>query len=198
MYLKELFETWQLEPLLIATATTGLSCVTDKVIALGTNDTKESKLIFQKVSREELLPAQRYHCISEQQVLQQGLDTPLFVEKVTEALEGKFLMSYNPLFQYKFLSELLEEQDLQIYDLSVIEQAVRKGLSFTEEELVSASSFYKSCTALYFPLSINTICRNLKMAKQPAPGELPLERSLDVLQRLYTSASSREVQILQS
>ena len=109
MRLTDLFETWNVQPLLISIAKTGLSPIHDKVLALGTNNTGQSKLIFHKASREELLPAQKYHMISEQQIQQEGLDTGVFVEKAAEALKDKFLLSYNSNFQYSFLSEVLED-----------------------------------------------------------------------------------------
>lgn len=202
MYLKELFELWQQKPLLVSTATNGLNAEKDLLLAVAIkNPLEESKtyeLFIRETHGEELLPAQRYHQLTEEIMNSLGLPEEDFLQKAESALKGKLLLTYNTSFQYGFLSKALQAPDMNLYDLSVMEQALRKGLKFDEEEIAAPGKFFMACSAVYFPLPINTICKNLKLTKQPCPGQLPLERSLDVLQRLFDEASSQELQLLQS
>lgn len=201
MYLKELFELWQQEPILISTATNGLNAEKDLLLAVALKKPLEGKsyeLFIRETHGEDLIPAQRYHQLTEELMNSMGLPEEVFLQKTEEALKGKLLLTYNTSFQYGFLSRALQMPDLNLYDLSVMEQALRKGLRFDEEEITTPGKFFMACSAVYFPLQVNTICKNLKITKQPCPGQLPLERSLDVLQRLYDEASSQELQLLPS
>jgi len=201
MYLKELFELWQQEPLLVSTATNGLNAEKDLLLAVALKKPLEGKsyeLFIRETHGEDLIPAQRYHQLTEELMNSMGLPEEVFLQKTEEALKGKLLLTYNTSFQYGFLSRALQMPDLNLYDLSVMEQALRKGLRFDEEEITTPGKFFMACSAVYFPLPVNTICKNLKITKQPCPGQLPLERSLDVLQRLYDEAFSQEPQLLPS
>ena len=201
MYLKELFELWQQEPILVSTATNGLNAEKDLLLAVALKKPLEGKsyeLFIRETHGEDLIPAQRYHQLTEELMNSMGLPEEVFLQKTEEALKGKLLLTYNTSFQYGFLSRALQMPDLNLYDLSVMEQALRKGLRFDEEEITTPGKFFMACSAVYFPLQVNTICKNLKITKQPCPGQLPLERSLDVLQRLYDEASSQELQLLPS
>ena len=191
---------WGAQPLLITTATNGLHCEKDKLlaVALVNPETGIRDLFFHDTHGQELIEAQKYHCITEEVMNTWGRSTEAFTLLVEEALKDKVLLTYNPQFQYGFLSNLLQDPSLVLYDLSVIEQALRKGLKFDEEEIATPGKFYSACSTVYYPLAVNTICKNLKMTKQPSPGQLPLERSLEILQRLYNEASSKELQLLQS
>ena len=121
-----------------------------------------------------------------------------FVEAVQGRFQKKILFSYNAPFQYAFLSALLNEPSLMICDLTIVEQALRKGLSFTEEELVTPGSFYSACSSHYYPLPVSTVYKKLNVPKQPPPGELPVEWAVDVLQMLYNGVSSKELSLLES
>lgn len=203
MQLKELFsDMWNVEPLLITTATSGLEPNKDKLLAVATrnpnNEDEPAEVIFQETHGEELIKAQRYHLISDEMMYSKGLSGENFTDALRKRVEGKILLTYNVDFQLAFLSRVLEDPTLRVYDLSVIEQGIRKGLKFDEEEIATFQSAYGSIRNFYFPLPVSSICHHLRMTRQPSPGQLPLERSLDVLQTLYNEASCLEVQLLQS
>lgn len=200
MSLKELFELWQQKPLLISTATNGLNAEKDLLLAVATRDPESETTVrfLRETHGEDLIPAQRYHQITEELMNTYGLPEDIFLREVENVFKGRLLLTYNTNFQYGFLSRALQEPGLNLYDLSVMEQALRKGLKFDEDEIATPGKFFMACSAVYFPLPVNTICKNLKITKQPCPGQLPLERSLDVLQRLYDEASSQELQLLPS
>lgn len=200
MRLNDLFETWGTEPLLISTATNGLRPEKDRLLAVAAQTVSDAPMetVFNKTTGEELLAAQKYHQITEDMMRDWGRDEKDFLQRVEELFRGKTLFSYSASFQYGFLSRYLEDPSLSIYDLSIVEQALRKGLRFDEEELLTPGKFYQACSAVFYPLPVNSICRNLGTTRQPSPGQLPLERSLDVLLMLYTAASSQDLQLLPS
>lgn len=201
MQLKELYETWDVEPLFLATATNGLDPKKDKVLAVASATATEEEVplvFFNKTLGEDLVKAQRYHQISVELMTQFGREYTDFVEAVQGRFQKKILFSYNAPFQYAFLSALLNEPSMMIYDLTVIEQALRKGLAFTEEELVTPGSFYSACSSHYYPLPVSTVYKRLNVSKQPPPGELPVEWAVDVLQMLYNGVSSKELSLLES
>ena len=167
---------------------------------MGTRDPEsdETHIYMREAHGEELLPAQKYHQITEEMMNTLGVSEYQFAEDVEKALKGRLLLTYNTNFQYGFLSKSLQDPTLNLYDLSVMEQAIRKGLKFDEEEIATPGKFFMGCSGMYFPLPINTICKNLKITREPSPGQLPMGRSLDVLQALYDEVSSQELQLLPS
>ena len=202
MQLKDMLsDVWNVEPLLVTTATTGLDPHKDKLLAVALKDPTTDfppTVLFQETHGEELMKAQRYHLISDELMYSKGLDEDSFMEALEGAIRGKTLLTYNTDFQHAFLSIALEDPALRVYDLSVIEQGLRKGIQLDEEEAALFSKAYGSIRSFYYPLPVATICHHLKMTRQPSPGQLPLERSLDVLQKLYNEASCLEVQLLPS
>lgn len=200
MRLKELFETWNKNPVLFAIATNGLDPNKDKVLAIAlTSDLDKGldDLFLNETHGDELMKAQKFHTITEE-LMRYAIPESDFIENIKNSFNDAILLSYNAPFQHAFLSSLLQEPSLSIFDLSIIEQALRKGLSFDEEEMATPYGFYQACQARYFPLPVNTICKNLKFSRQPAPGELPVAHSLEILKRLYSEASYPEVQLLQN
>ena len=199
MQLTELYETWDVEPLFLATATNGLDPRKDVVLAVATEGLDGAPVeFFNETYGEDLVKAQKFHQISVELMTQFGKKLTDFVDALQDRFKKKMLLSYNAPFQYAFLSALLNEPSMMIYDLTVIEQALRKGLAFTEEELVTPGSFYSACSSHYYPLPVSTVYKRLNVSKQPPPGELPVEWAVDVLQMLYSGVSSKELQLLES
>ena len=89
-------------------------------------------------------------------------------------------------------------ESLPLYDLTIIEKAIRNAYAFDTEELATFSSFYAACCHAAMPVPLATLCRNLKMTRQPPPGQLPMERMLDVLQALYNVACLEDISVLPS
>ena len=137
MLLTELFETWDKEPLFIAIATNGLDAKKDKVLGVAAkNADMLDTVLLRETHGEDLMKAQKYHQITDELVYQAGLPDSDFIESVSTLFKDRVLFSYNTPFQYAFLSALLNEPSLMLYDLSVVEQAIRKGLAFSEEDLL--------------------------------------------------------------
>ena len=65
--MKELFELWQQKPLLISTATNGLNTEKDLLLAVATRDpeAETTARFLRETHGEDLIPAQRYHQITE-------------------------------------------------------------------------------------------------------------------------------------
>ena len=200
MLLKELFETWGKEPLFLAIATSGLDPKKDRVLGVVTccPETEMPGILLHDTHGDELLKGQKFHQIYEELMNQYGIPTKIFIEILQERFKDKVLLSYNAPFQYSFLSALLNEPSIMIYDLTIIEQAIRKSLAFSEEDLLVPGSFYSACSAHYYPLPVGNIFKRLNVSRQPPPGVLPAELSADVLKMLYNGVSSIELQLLPS
>lgn len=206
MTLKELLnETWGIKhALLLTTATNGLTAK-DRLLAIATvkvlpeGSDEKPDLLMQATTGMDLQQSSQYHMISETDMQNYGLSESAFRNSFENLVgDTTVIFTYNAGFQYTFLSKISEDVKLKLYELPIIEKAIRNKYCFDEEELFSLDRFYRACVDNTTPTSINSVCRNLGMAKSPAPGELPLLRTLDVLRKLYSVVLTEEVSLLPS
>lgn len=204
MQLTELFDTWGTKPLLMTTATNGLTPGKDKLLGVCIKDPEfgpSGNLLLNYTTGVELQQSSKFHGISQQDMESAGLQESQFTAELGEVLaeDSIAVLTYNVPFQSSFLGECLPElESLPLYDLTIIEKAIRNDYAFDTEELATFSSFYAACCHAAMPVPLATLCRNLKMTRQPAPGQLPMERMLDVLQALYNVACLEDISVLPS
>lgn len=200
MSLTDWFETWETNPVLLTIATNGLDCDTDRLLAFNLysplKDKKELRLIY--TTGTELLKSQTIHQITEDDMAflsRTPEEQKIFLENI---VENNILLTYNVPFHYGFVSKFIEARKCNIYDLSIIEQAIRKEHRFYEDDLVNFNSWYNAAQNYYDPLSVKSICRLTGMVRLPSPGQFPLERMMEILTSLYISASSKEILLSKS
>lgn len=204
MLLTELLDTWGTKPLLMTTATNGLTPGKDKLLGICVKDPEFSsggRLMLNYTTGVELQQSSKYHGISQQDMQSAGLQETQFKDELDKLLseDNLAVLTYNVPFQSSFLGECLPElESLPLYDLTIIEKAIRNAYAFDTEELATFSSFYAACCHAAMPVPLATLCRNLKMTRQPPPGQLPMERMLDVLQALYNVACLEDISVLPS
>ena len=204
MQLTELLDTWGTKPLLMTTATNGLTPGKDKLLGVCVKDPEFSsggRLLLNYTTGVDLQQSSKYHGISQQDMQSAGLQEAQFIDELDKLLSEANLavLTYNVPFQSSFLGECLTElESLPLYDLTIIEKAIRNAYAFDTEDLATFSSFYAACCHAAMPVPLATLCRNLKMTRQPAPGQLPMERMLDVLQALYNVACLEDISVLPS
>lgn len=206
MTLKELLnDIWGIKKaLLLTTATNGLTAK-DRLLAVATfkvipdNTDDKVNLLMQTTTGVDLQQSSQYHMISESDMQNYGISESAFRHSFEKLFEDNpVVFTYNTGFQHNFLGKVSEDINLKLYELPIIEKAIRNKYCFDEEELISIDRFYRACFENTTPTSINSVCRNLGMTKSPAPGELPLLRTLDVLRKLYSVALTEEVSLLPS
>lgn len=204
MLLTELFDTWGTKPKLMTTATNGLTPGKDKLLGVCVKDPEFSsgdRLLLNYTTGVELQQSSKFHGISQQDMQSAGLQETQFKDELDKLLseDSVAVLTYNVPFQSSFLGECLPElESLPLYDLTIIEKAIRNAYAFDTEELATFSSFYAACCHAAMPVPLATLCRNLKMTRQPPPGQLPMERMLDVLQALYNVACLEDISVLPS
>lgn len=204
MLLTELLDTWGTKPLLMTTATNGLTPGKDKLLGVCVKDPEFSsggRLLLNYTTGVDLQQSSKYHGISQQDMQSAGLQEAQFIDELDKLLseDNLAVLTYNVPFQSSFLGECLPDlESLPLYDLTIIEKAIRNTYAFDTEELATFSSFYAACCHAAMPVPLATLCRNLKMTRQPPPGQLPMERMLDVLQALYNVACLEDISVLPS
>ena len=204
MRLTELLDTWGTKPLLMTTATNGLTPGKDKLLGVCVKDPEFSagdRLLLNYTTGVDLQQSSKYHGISQQDMQSAGLQEAQFIDELDKLLseDNLAVLTYNVPFQSSFLGECLTELEiLPLYDMTIIEKAIRNAYAFDTEELATFSSFYAACCHAAMPVPLATLCRNLKMTRQPPPGQLPMERMLDVLQALYNVACLEDISVLPS
>lgn len=204
MLLTELFDTRGTRPLLMTTATNGLTPGKDKLLGICVKDPEFSsggRLMLNYTTGVDLQQSSKFHGISQQDMQSAGLQETQFKDELDKLLseDNVAVLTYNVPFQSSFLGECLPElESLPLYDLTIIEKAIRNAYAFDTEELATFSSFYAVCCHAAMPVPLATLCRNLKMTRQPPPGQLPMERMLDVLQALYNVACLEDISVLPS
>ncbi len=204
MRLTELFDTWGTKPLLMTTATNGLTPGKDKLLGVCIKDPEFSaggRLMLNYTTGVDLQQSSKFHGISQQDMQSAGLQEAQFIDELDKLLseDNLAVLTYNVPFQSSFLGECLPDlESLPLYDLTIIEKAIRNTYAFDTEELATFSSFYAACCHAATPVPLATLCRNLKMTRQPPPGQLPMERMLDVLQALYNVACLEDISVLPS
>ena len=204
MLLTELLDTWGTKPLLMTTATNGLTPGKDKLLGICVKDPEFSsggRLLLNYTTGVDLQQSSKYHGISQQDMQSAGLQEAQFIDELDKLLseDNLAVLTYNVPFQSSFLGECLTELEiLPLYDMTIIEKAIRNAYAFDTEELATFSSFYAACCHAAMPVPLATLCRNLKMTRQPPPGQLPMERMLDVLQALYNVACLEDISVLPS
>ena len=204
MLLTELLDTWGTKPLLMTTATNGLTPGKDKLLGVCVKDPEFSagdRLLLNYTTGVDLQQSSKYHGISQQDMQSAGLQEAQFIDELDKLLseDNLAVLTYNVPFQSSFLGECLTELEiLPLYDMTIIEKAIRNAYAFDTEELATFSSFYAACCHAAMPVPLATLCRNLKMTRQPPPGQLPMERMLDVLQALYNVACLEDISVLPS
>ena len=190
--------------MLMTTATNGLTPGKDKLLGVCVKDPEFSaggRLLLNYTTGVDLQQSSKYHGISQQDMQSAGLHEAQFTDELDKLLseDSVAVLTYNVPFQSSFLGECLPElESLPLYDLTIIEKAIRNAYAFDTEELATFSSFYAACCHAAMPVPLATLCRNLKMTRQPPPGQLPMERMLDVLQALYNVACLEDISVLPS
>lgn len=201
MNFKDFVETaWAVKPVLLTTATNGLSAETDRLLAVAWKpaDSKITRTIYRDTNLEPLNKAQKYHGISNEMMMTEGLDEDLFKEQLEEIFEeNTVVFTYNTAFQLSFLQQITDKP-VKVYDLSVIDQALTNGLTFDTEEIASFNGFYGACASRYYPMKVANILKRYKLTRETAPGQLPLEKMLEVLSCVYHAVSDLEIQLLPS
>lgn len=187
---------------LLATATNGLHGYNDKLLGFAIQDVSvETPQVFLKYTvGEDLQKSSQYHKISQIDMQSRGLQKADFDKALKDTLlEHDIVFTYNVSFQSTFIAaQDLDLDRIELYELSIVEKALRNKYAFDSEQLATFSSFYGACCEVAAPVPIATVCRNLHMSKDPAPGQLPMERMVEVLQQLWLSASSQDIVQLQS
>lgn len=198
VHLKELLETWYKIPVLYSSATNGLDPRKDKLLGYTTRKGDKNDVVLDYTTGVDLLTSQRYHKLTDTD-MQHALQHPDFCEALTKLVtnESTALFTYNTVFQSSFILETLPNlEHVKMYDLTVIEKAIRNKYSFEAEQLVTLDTFYEACNTAVSPVPITLVCKNLRMSKDPSPGQLPMERMVEVLQQLFSSVCDLEVQHL--
>lgn len=206
MRLTDLLSMWGIEQVrLITTATNGLNSMKDRMLGFAgrilTDGDECTEVYLNYTTGIELQAASKFHGISETDMQSQGLSETQFRDKLYDFIIQKnaLVFTYNVPFQTSFISNVLDDLDnIPLYDLTVIEKTLRLAHAFDEEELLTPASFYGACCAYSNPVPVGALCKYLLMTKDPVPGQLPMERMLDVLHRLYSTACLPEVLVLQS
>lgn len=200
MSLKEWFDTWEINPVLFTMATNGLDYEKDKILGFTMyfpeEDKKEIRLI--ETSGVDLLKSQPIHMISESDMSFLSMPEPVQRIYMESVMDKYTIFTYNVPFYYGFITNFIEDRKPRIYDLSVIEQALRKEHKAYEDDLVNFNSWYSCISSYYDPLTVRSICRVTGLNRMPSPGQFPMERMMELLISLYTSASSREILLSRS
>ena len=180
---------------LVATATNGLKPQTDRLLGVTIGNQGRQVMFLRQTDLEDLEKAQDYHKISYELMLDTAYEESDFKAAIELKLKDKYVFTYNPSFQYSFLTQVMEEEDLKLMDLTIIYKALEQGMQFSEEDLGSMENFYAACQ-IYNSIPINKLMAKLEMSKAPAPGQLPMERMVQVLQRLLERSYPLEVAAL--
>lgn len=198
MTFEDILDNDAMTPYGLTVATSGLSN-NDELLAFSICNlkTKEKQLTVKKVTDELLLPAEQYHQLSRDIVQTKGISAKDFKKELLNVFEKDdiVLFTYNIPFHVSFISRELEDagKSIRLYDLSVIERAIRNKYAFSVEELSSFTEMYMACCSSTQPLSISSICRNLHISRNPYPGQLPLIHMQEILSLLYLSSSSTAI-----
>ena len=195
MSLKDWFTQWEVSPALLTIATNGLDSNKDRILAydVGFPDEDKKELRLIQTSGDELLKAQSIHQISSSDMSFLGRSMEEQKKYLEEVFDKYTVFVYNVPFYYDFVSAFLEDKRIFLYDLSIVEQAVRKEHRFYEDDCVNFKAWYSAASNAFDPMPVRSICRLVGLTRQPSPGQLPLERMLEILTSLYTSSSSKEI-----
>ena len=200
---EEALEIWGIKKIkLLSTATNGLESEKHRLLGVFLKDTTDPEISvsLHKTTGLELMQSEKYHMISSSLMDLRGLSTEAFKKELEEQLEGvDVIFTYNLPFQYSFLQALYEgEFPYKLYDLLQVEKALRQKYAFDEEQMAIFPSFHATCCMEISPTSVVKTCKHLGISKVPAPGQLPAVKMLDVLQQIYSSVSSSDIQLFQS
>lgn len=182
--------------ILLTTATNGLDPNKDRLIGVAVREVK-SGINFQLLRRtddQDLEKAYDYHKISQSLMRDYGMSDSQFLHYMTDTIDNSFIFTYNPGFQFEFLSQLVDPDTLFLYDQTVIYKALEQGTQFAEEDCMTLPAFYAQCQR-YNPIPVSQLLKKMSMARQPSPGQLPMARMLDVLHRLFVLTSPLPVEV---
>lgn len=206
MTIEDLFNEWRsFKPLhisLLTIATNGLKAEDDKIIAFSSYDTSEdkTKTFFNLTEGEELNKSSQYHKISSTIMQELGMCESYFKQELSKVINSDVVFVYNVPFFDRFIKALFKDDDLDIplYDLSVIHKAVKNKYAFDDEQINSFEDFYTACMSVASPVPVGTLCTQFRLSKDPIPGQLPFERMMELLQKVFSSCVSLELQRFQS
>lgn len=206
MTVGELFNEWRnFKPLhisLFTMATSGLKPEEDKILSVSCYDTINEKLetSFNYTEGETLTKSQQFHMITSEVMRYGGLPESVFKEKLEDIIKSDVIFVYNVPFFSRFIKAAFNDEDLNVplYDLSVIHKAVNNKYAFDNEQLNSFDDFYTACMANSSPVPVGALCTQFKISKIPVPGQLPFERMMELLKKVFSSCVSLEVQRFQN
>lgn len=182
--------------ILLTTATNGLDPHKDRLIGTAVMEFK-SGINFQllrKTDEQDLEKSYDYHKISTSLMRDFGMSDSQFLHYLNETIDNSFIFTYNPGFQFEFLSQLVDPDTLFLYDLTVIHKALEQGTQFAEEDCMTLQAFYAQCQR-YNSIPVSQLLKKMSMSRQPGPGQLPMARMLDVLHRLFVLTSPLPVEV---
>lgn len=109
-------------PLIVATATTGLSDETDQLIAIGyktINAGDPVRSMMRRVPEDELVKARPYHRIT-RAASDNGLSDSQFEDRLRALIDSYTLFTYNPPFQRLFVSKHTDGTIPPMYNLPLL------------------------------------------------------------------------------
>lgn len=180
---------------LVATATNGLKPQSDRLLGVTIGNQGNQIMLLRKTDLEDLEKAQDYHRISYDLMTTAAYGEGDFKSAVELKLKDKYVFTYNPSFQYSFLTQVMEEEDLRLMDLTVIYKALEQGMQFSDEDCGSMENFYAACQ-IYNAIPVNKLVTKLGISRLPVPGQLPMERMVQVLHKLLERSYPLEVSVL--
>lgn len=206
MNVEELFNDWRnhkpLNISLLTIATNGLNADTDKIIAFCEYNTQEKKCstFFNLTKGEELDKASQFHLISPEVMSTMGIPEQSFRLKLLDVIKQDVIFVYNVPFFDRFIKAMLQDEDLKIplYDISVIHKAVKNKYAFDDEQINSFDDFYIACMTAASPVPVGALSTQFKVSRTPVPGQLPFERMMELLQKVFSSCVALELQRFQS
>lgn len=206
MKVEELFNEWRsFKPLniaLLTMATSGLKPEEDKILAISYYDTINGteETSFNYADGEMLTKSQQFHMITSEVMRYGGLPETTFKEQLEKVINNDVVFVYNVPFFSRFIKAAFNDEDLNVplYDLSVVHKAVNNKYAFDNEQLNSFDDFYTACMANASPVPVGALCTQFKVSKTPVPGQLPFERMMELLKKVFSSCVSLEVQRFQS
>lgn len=181
---------------LLVCATNGLSS-NSKLLAVGLQEVYPNanrQLLFITRPDSEVQEAMEHHLISVDMIQSLGKDISDVRRDFEELTKDSLLLTYNPGFQHKYLSQIVENtEDLVLYDWTVIEKATRNNLVLNNEELADFSTFMQVLENRYDTVPLT---RYTGKTENVSPGQTKLEQRLDLSFEKFSEVLTREFEAL--
>lgn len=197
MTLQELLRIYNPDKVyLLVCATNGLNN-NSKLLAVGLQEVYPADsrhLLFITRPDSEVQESMDHHLISVDMIQSLGKDISDVRKEFEELTKDCLLLTYNPGFQHKYLSQIVDNtEDLVLYDWTIIEKATRNNLVLNNDELADFSTFMQVLENRYDTVPLT---RYTGKTEYVSPGQTKLEQRLDLSFEKFSEVLTREFEAL--